>query len=359
MRTTRRQLLAGVTAATAMAVPSISHAASAGPLIRWRMPCAVPKTLDVIFGTAEHFARRVSEATAGRFQISVHAAGEIVPGNQVLDAVSAGSVPCGQTASYFHIGKNTALAFDTCMPFGMNARQHNAWMAFGDGHKLLADVFREYGLVHFAGGNSGAQMGGWFRREIQKTADLKGLKIRIGGFAGRIWQALGAVPAQIPPAEIYIALERGTVDAAEWVGPYDDERLGLWKVAQNYYTPGWWDPAAQMSFVINSKAYDALPTDYRAILAAVAAECNGRMLAEYDARNPAAMRRLVGQGVRLRAFSTELMTAFHASTQEVMSDEAGRNPSFRRIMDNWRKFQADQQEWWQVAEGRMDQFRSR
>jgi TRAP-type mannitol/chloroaromatic compound transport system substrate-binding protein len=327
--------------------------------IRWRMPCAVPKNLDVIFGTAEHFARRIAEATGGKFRISVHAAGEVVPGNQVLDAVASGSVECGQTASYFHIGKNTALAFDTCMPFGFNARQHNAWMLFGDGHKLLTEVFRDLGVVQFAGGNSGAQMGGWFRREIGTVADLKGLKFRIGGFAGRVWQALGAVPQQIPPGEIYVALERGTVDAAEWVGPYDDERLGLWKVAKNYYSPGWWDPAAQMSFVVNAKAFATLPTEYRAIFEAAAGECNVRMLADYDARNPPAIKRLIGQGVKLRSFSPELMQAFFRVANDVMNDEAGRNPMFRRLLESQRKFQQDQSDWWQVAEVPLDTFRPR
>ncbi|NTV11301.1 MAG: twin-arginine translocation signal domain-containing protein, partial [Zoogloea sp.] len=224
-------------AAGATAAPAFAQSA---PTIKWRLASSFPKSLDTIYGAAEIVARRVATATGGKFQIQVFAGGEIVPGPGVLDAVKDGTVECGHTCSYYFVGKDPTFAFDTAMPFGLNSRQQTAWMLEGGGLELMREFMKGYNIVNFPGGNTGAQMGGWFRKEIKSLADLKGTKMRIAGIAGQVMARLGAVPQQIPGSDIYPALEKGTIDAAEWVGPYDDQKLGFNKVAKYYYYPGFW-----------------------------------------------------------------------------------------------------------------------
>ena len=282
----KRQLLQSSFAATAAAVVAAPALAQTSPSVRWRLASRFPKSLDTIYGGAEVLAKRVAAITGGKFQISVHAAGEIVPVFGVVDAVQTGAVECSHTASYYFACKNRAFAFDTTLPFGLNQRQQNAWMAYSGGKQLVGDFMREYGIVSFAGGNTGVQMGGWFRKEVKTVADLKGLKMRVAGLGGEVMARLGAVPLQLPGGEIYQALEKGTIDTAEWVGPYDDEKLGFNKVAPHYYYPGWWESNLQYSFYINSKTWDALPKDYQAAFEAAAAEANIDMMAEYDFKSP-------------------------------------------------------------------------
>jgi TRAP-type mannitol/chloroaromatic compound transport system substrate-binding protein len=245
----------GIAAGT-VAAPAIVHAQ---PKIQWRLASSFPKTLDTLYGAAEILSRRVAEGSDGNFQIRVFAAGEIVPGLQVLDAVQNGTVQCGHTAPYYYIGKDPAFAFATAVPFGLNARQQNAWMYYGGGMEAVAALFREYGCVQFPSGNTGVQMGGWYRKEIKSLADLKGLKMRVAGLAGQVLAKLGVVGQQLAGGEIYQALERGTIDAAEWVGPYDDEKLGFQKVAKYYYYPGWWEGGPQLSTIVNIKQWESLP----------------------------------------------------------------------------------------------------
>ena len=229
--------------------------ADEAPTIRWRLASSFPKSVDAIYGAAERLARRVGEVTGGKFQIRVFAGGEIVPGLQVMDAVGQGTVECGQTSGYYYVGKNMAFAFETAVPFGLNARQQIAWMYAGGGRELMRDLYAQHGVVMFPGGNTGVQMGGWFRHEIKSIADLKGLKMRIPGLGGQIMARLGVVPQTLAGGDIYPALESGALDATEWVGPYDDEKLGFHKVAKHYYYPGWWEPGPQISFDVNLKKW--------------------------------------------------------------------------------------------------------
>ncbi len=222
------------------------------PAIRWRLASSFPKNLDTIYGAAETLSKRVAALTGGKFQIRVFAGGELVPGLQVLDAVGNGTAECGHSAGYYYVGKNLALAFDTAVPFGLTARQQNAWMYAGGGIEALRTLYAKYNVLQFPGGNTGTQMGGWFRQEIKSMADLKGLKMRIPGIGGKIMARLGAVPQTLPGGDIYPALERGALDAAEWVGPYDDEKLGFHKIAKHYYYPGWWEGGPQLSFLRQS-----------------------------------------------------------------------------------------------------------
>jgi TRAP-type mannitol/chloroaromatic compound transport system substrate-binding protein len=271
----------------------------------------------------------------------------------VLDAVQAGTVEMGHTASYYYFGKDPSFAFDCAVPFGLNSRQQTAWFDQGGGKQLLREFFKEYGVVNFMGGNTGTQMGGWFRKEVNTVQDLNGLKMRIGGFAGRVMQRLGLVPQQIAGGDIYPALEKGTIDAAEWVGPYDDEKLGFYKVAPNYYSPGWWEAGPQMSFYVGIKEWEKLPKDFQAALEAATYEAHITMQAEYDARNPAALARLLKNGVKLRGFSKEIMEACHKAANEVMEEEASKNAKFKKIYDPWKRFRQDQNQWFSVAEAPM------
>ncbi len=355
----RRRFLAGAgggLAGLAGAAFDVS-AQSSLPTVKWRMTSSFPKSLDTVFGVAEGIARRVAADSAGKFQIQVFAAGEIVPALQALDAVQNNTVECAHTAPYFYFGKDPTFAFGCAVPFGMNARHQNAWMYFGGGMALMREFYQKYNIVHFPAGNTGAQMGGWFRKEIRTVADLQGLKFRVGGFAGKVLAKLGAVPMQIAASDIYPALEKGTIDAAEWVGPYDDEKLGFFKVAKNYYYPGWWEGGPELDLFINQSAWNALPKEYQSMLEAACAEANILMLAKYDALNPAAMRRLVvNHKVQLRPFSREILDACWQATKEICEEESAKNPGFKKIYDSWKPFRDDQILWSRVAEQNFDRF---
>src|SRR6186713_3500404 len=296
--------LAGVLAAGA--APAIVHAQAS---IRWRIASSFPRSLDTIFGGAEVFAKKIGELSGGKFQISVHAAGEIMPAFGVVDAVQNATVEVAHTAPYYFFGKDETFALGCAIPFGLNSRQMTAWMFEGNGLRLMREFYAKYNIVNFPGGNTGSQMGGWYRKEIKSLKDIKGLKMRIGGFGGKVLERIGGVPQNIPGGEIYQALEKGTIDAAEWVGPYDDLKLGFNKVAPNYYYPGWWEGGPQLDFFINNKAFEALTPENKAIVEAAAAEAHVTMQARYDARNPGALRQLVGAGTKLRPFPTDVMNA--------------------------------------------------
>jgi TRAP-type mannitol/chloroaromatic compound transport system substrate-binding protein len=349
-----KQAAAGVAAST-LAAPAVVRAQEM-PALKWRLASSFPKSLDTIFGGAETVARNVAAATGGKFQIQVFAAGEIVPGPGVLDAVKDGTVEMGHTCSYYFVGKDPTFAFDTAVPFGLNSRQQSAWMWEGGGLELLREFFREYNIHQIPAGNTGAQMGGWFRKEIKSLEDLKGLKMRIAGIAGQVMARLGVVPQQIPGGDIYPALEKGTIDAAEWVGPYDDEKLGFAKVAKHYYYPGFWEGGPQVSAYINLKQWSALPKAYQTILEQACADAHIEMQAKYDAKNPAALKRLVGSGTQLHSFSNEIMASAYKAAMEHYDEIAAKNPKFKKIYDAWKKFQGDELQWFAVAENRFDTF---
>src|SRR5579871_1370671 len=294
-------------AGAALAAPAI---AQSQPEIKWRLAASWPKSLDTLYGGAEFLAKRVAEATDDKFQIRVFAGGEIVPALQVLDAVQNNTVEMGHTASYYYVGKDPTFGFDCTLPFGMNARQMNAWMTHGGGMALLRDFFKGYNIVNIPAGNTGAQMGGWYRKEIKTVDDLKGLKFRIAGLAGAILTKLGVVPQVIAGGDIYPALEKGTIDAAEWVGPYDDEKLGFYKVAKYYYYPGWWEGQANLSVYINIGQWEKLPKSYQAILTAACAEANSWTIGKYDTDNVAALRRLIANGAELRPLDREILDSY-------------------------------------------------
>ncbi len=341
------------TAAGAIAAPAL---AQSQPTLTWQLASSFPKSLDTIFGAAETFSKRVSQLTNGKFTIRVSAGGELVPALQVMDAVQAGTIEMGHTASYYYFGKDPTFAFDCAVPFGLNSRQQTAWFDQGGGRALLREFFKDYGIVNFLGGNTGGQMGGWFRKEIKTVQDLNGLKMRIGGFAGRVMQRLGLVPQQIAGGDIYPALEKGTIDAAEWIGPYDDEKLGFFKVAPHYYAPGWWEAGPQLSFYVGIKAWEKLPKEYQAAIEAASYEAHVVMQAEYDAKNPSALARLLKNGVKLHSFSKGIMDACNKATTEVMEEEAAKNAKFKKIYEPWKRFRQDQNQWASVVEAPLQNY---
>jgi TRAP-type mannitol/chloroaromatic compound transport system substrate-binding protein len=352
----RRKFLqhAGLTGILAAgAAPAIAQSA---PTIKWRLTSSFPKSLDTIYGGAEVLANRVKAMTGGKFDIQVFASGEIAPGPQALDVTQNGTVECCHTCSYYFVGKDKTFGFGTSVPFGMNARQMNAWIYYGGGQKLLDEFYSNYNIVSFAGGNTGVQMGGWFRKEINSLADVKGVKMRIAGLGGTVWSALGMVTQQIPGSDIYPALEKGTIDAAEWVGPYDDEKLGFYKVAKNYYFPGWWEPGPVIHFFVNKDQWAKLPKEYQEIFQAAAYEANVTMMAEYDHKNPSALVRLVGQGVKLKKYSAEILEEAYKAAVQLYNDESAKNPAFKKIYTEYLKYQKTQNQWFSVAELGMDQF---
>jgi TRAP-type mannitol/chloroaromatic compound transport system substrate-binding protein len=345
--------LAGILAAGSAPVFAQS---AAQPEVKWRLASSFPKSLDTLYGCAVTVANRVAAATNNKFQIQVFAAGEIVPAFGVVDAVQQATIQCACTAPYYFYGKDPTFAFPCAVPFGMNARMQNAWMYHGGGLQLTREFLQGYNIINFPMGNTGTQMGGWFRKEIKSVDDLKGLKFRIGGYGGAIIAKVGGVPQQIAGGDIYPALEKGTIDAAEWVGPYDDEKLGFYKVAKNYYYPGWWEGGTEIDLFVNTKAWADLPKDYQAILESACYEANVDTMAKYDAANPAALRRLIANGVQLRAFPREVMQACWKATNEVNEEVAAKNPAFKKILEPYNKFRNEEFLWFSVAERSFDDF---
>ena len=342
--------LAGVLAA------GLAPAVHAQTSLRWRLASAFPKSLDTLFGVNDIFAAKVRELTDGKFQISTHAAGELMPAFGVLDGVSNGTVEMANTAPYYHFGKDPTFALDCAIPFGLNARQMQAWMFHGNGYKLLREFYAQSNVVNFVMGNTGAQMGGWFRKEIKSVADLKGLKFRVGGFAGKVLERIGVVPQNIPGGEIYQALEKGTIDAAEWVGPYDDQKLGFNKVAPHYYYPGFWEGGPQLSLYVNKKLFDALPNEYKAVIEAAAAYAHVDMQTRYDARNVPALKQLVGSGTKLHRFPKDVMDASFKEAMALYSEIGATNPNWKRIYEDYSNFRRDQNLWFRVSEAAFDDF---
>ncbi|PYF05067.1 secreted protein [Rhodopseudomonas faecalis] len=343
-------------AVAAVASPAI---AQSSPEVKWRLASSFPKSLDTIYGGGEYLAKQVAEMTDNKFQIQVFAAGEIVPGLQALDATSNGTVEMSHTVSYYYVGKDPTFAVFAAVPFGLNARQQNSWLYQGGGNELANEFFKKYGVIGFPCGNTGVQMGGWFRKEIKTVADMSGLKMRIGGIAGQVLQKVGVVPQQIAGGDVYPALEKGTIDAAEWVGPYDDEKLGFQKVAKYYYYPGFWEGGPTVHAFTNLEKFNSLPKSYQSVLMNAAQATNSWMQARYDMQNPPALKRLVASGTQLRPFSNEILDACLKATNQLWSEISEKNAEFKKSIEAMQAYRSDQYLWWQVAEYTYDSFQIR
>jgi TRAP-type mannitol/chloroaromatic compound transport system substrate-binding protein len=349
----RRNILGGA-ALAGLAMPSLARAQAQ---VRWRMATAWPRSLDTIYGSVEQLCRRVGQLSEGRFVITPFPGGEIVPALQTFDAVQNGAVECGHVLTANFIGKDINFAFDGGLPFGLNARQQVAWLAEGGGLPLLRSLFARYNVVQFPCGNVGVQMGGFFRKEIREVADLSGLKMRIGGIGGRILAKFGAAPQQLAASDIYSALERGTIDATEWIGPHDDEKLGFHRIAKFYYYPGWWEGSAQITALCSQPAWEALPQGFRDMFETACNEQTLQMLARYDIRNPEALRRMVAQGVQIRPFPRPVMDAAYRASFELFEELAQQNADFRSLYGSWRPFLETSNSWMRIAEFSLDAYR--
>ena len=346
----------GVAGAATMAAPAIAQSM---PEIKWRLTASWPKSLDTLYGGAELMAKAVAEATDGKFQIQTFAAGEIVPGLQVLDAVQNGTVEMGHTASYYYFGKDPTFTFGSSAPFGPNMRLNQGWYVIGGGREVLNEFYKNYNVTSLLAGNTGAQMGGWFRKEVNTVADLQGLKFRIGGFAGRVLQKLGCVPQQLAGGDIYPALEKGTIDGAEWVGPYDDEKLGFYKVAPHYYYPGWWEGGPMLLAIVNLDKWNALPKYYQSVLEQSGHFASNWMMARYDQANPTALKKLLANGTKLHAFSPEIMQASFKAAMELHAEVSATNPNFKKVYESLTAYANNGYQWFQVAELGFDSFMAR
>ncbi len=343
--------IAGVLAAGA--APAV-HAQAAG--IRWRLASSFPKALDTIFGAADTFAKKVGELSGGKFVITTHAGGELMPPFGVVDGVQNGTVEMAHTAPYYFFGKDETFALGCAIPFGLNSRQMTAWMYQGNGGKLMREFYAKFNIVNFPMGNTGAQMGGWYRKEIKSAKDIKGMKMRIGGFAGKVFERMGGVPQNIPGGEIYTALEKGTIDAAEWVGPYDDQKLGFNKVAPFYYYPGWWEGGPQLDLFVNNKAFDGLSGENKAIIEAAAAYAHTEMQAKYDAKNPGALKQLVGQKVKVLPFPKDVLDLAYKESMALYAEISAKNPNWKTVYEDYAAFRKDQNLWFRFTEARFDSF---
>jgi TRAP-type mannitol/chloroaromatic compound transport system substrate-binding protein len=354
----RRSFVRGAGIAGVLAA-GVAPAVHAQATLRWRLSSSFPKSLDTLYGGSEVFAKKVGEMTGGKFQITVHAPGELVPAFGKVEAVQNGTVEMASTAPYYFFGKDETFALACAIPFGLNMRQMTAWYFEGNGLKLMRDFYRNYSIVNFAAGNTGAQMGGWWRKEIKSLADVKGQKFRTGGFSGRVFERLGGIPQNIPGGEIYQALEKGTIDAAEWVGPYDDQKLGFNKVAPFYAYPGWWEGGPQLENWVNAKAYDSLSAEYKAVIEAASTYALVDMQAKYDAKNATALKQLVSAGAKLFPFPKDLMDAAFKESMALYSDLSAKNANWKKVYEDFSNFRRDVNLWFRFTEATFDDFMQR
>ncbi|QIR13768.1 TRAP transporter substrate-binding protein [Shewanella aestuarii] len=302
--------------------------------IEWRLVTSWPKNLPGLGMAPENFARLVNNMSGGRLNITVYGAGELMPAFSVFDGVSNGKVEMGHSAAYYWKGKIPAAQFFSSIPFGLNAQQMNAWLYHGGGMALWQEAYQPFGVIPMAGGNTGMQMGGWFNRQINQVDDFKGLKMRLPGSGGEVLKRLGGIPVrEMAGRELYGALQTGSIDAAEWVGPYNDLPLGLSKVAKYYYYPGWHEPGSTMEFIINQQAFNLLPQDLQAIVTVAARAVNQDMLDDYTQGHIISMETLINQHqVELRPFPQEVLKALLDARDEVLQQEAKKDPMFAKVM---------------------------
>jgi TRAP-type mannitol/chloroaromatic compound transport system substrate-binding protein len=352
----RRSLIknAGIAGVLAAGVAPAVHAQAA---VRWRLASSFPKSLDTIFGSAEMLSKTVKALSGGKFEISVHPAGELMPAFGVVDALQSDTIDMAQSAAYYFTGKDPIFAFSCAVPFGLTARQNTSWKKYGNGSKLLDAFFSKYNFHTASAGNTGTQMGGWYRKEIKTVADLKGLKMRMGGGVfGEAMTKLGVVAQNMPAGDVYQALEKGTLDAAEFVGPHDDAKLGFNKVAPFYYYPGWWEGGADLEFFVNNKKFAALSDENKAILNAAMAVAATDMTAKYDAYNPIALKKLVAEKTQLKPFPKAVMDAGFKACMAVYAEHNAKSPEFKKIYEDMRAFQRDQILWNRFSEFPFNQY---
>ncbi|MEE8376648.1 MAG: twin-arginine translocation signal domain-containing protein [Acidimicrobiia bacterium] len=323
------------------------------PELEWDLATSWPISLDTIYGGAQRFADRVAALSGGKFMVTAQPGGEVVPALEILQNVETDSIDFGHTASYYYTGLDPATAFGTALPFGLTARQQNAWLYEGGGLDMMQDFYADkFNAIQFPAGNTGVQMGGWFNKEIKSTADLEGLVMRIPGLGGQVLSKLGVTVQVLPGGEIFQALQTGAIDATEWVGPYDDTVMGFHTVTQFYYHPGWWEPGPSLEVMIPLPKWDALPEIYQEIIKTAAYEANSTMMALYDVRNPIALQEEIidNPDITILPFPDDVMAASEEASFEIFDESAAASADFASIFEEWKKFRTSIQAWHGLAE---------
>lgn len=330
---------------------SLISPAHAGTEIKWKMVTTWPKNFPGLGTGANNLAHLITDMSGGRLQVKVYGAKELVPAFEVFDAVSRGTAEMGHGAAYYWKGKVPAAQFFSAVPFGMNAQEMNAWLYYGGGEKLWQDLYQRFNLIPTAAGNTGVQMGGWFNKEINSVADLKGLKMRIPGLGAEVLKRAGGTPVSLPGGEIYTSLQSGAIDATEWVGPYNDLAFGFYKAAKYYYYPGWHEPGSVLEALINKKAYAGLPRDLQSIVMNACKVVNADMLAEYTARNNTALHTLVSKHhVKLRPFPDDVLKKLARLSDVVVKELAAKNKDAQKIYQSFYSFREQAMAWGKISE---------
>jgi len=326
-------------------------AATAAKTFQWKMVTTWPPNFPIFQEGVERFADDVNKISNGQLSIKVYAGGELVPPLQTFDAVSQGTVEIGHGAAYYWAGKIPAGQFFTAVPFGMNAQGMNAWLYAGGGLDLWREIYAKHNLVPFPMGNTGVQMGGWFNKKIESINDLKGLKMRIPGLGGKVIAKAGGTPVLLAGGEIYTSLERGNIDATEWVGPYHDERLGLYRAAKYYYYPGWHEPGPVLELIVNKAAYESLPDNLKKAIEVAAASSNVWMLSQFEAKNLEYLRKLKNEDhVEVLPFPDDVLKALKGYTKEVLDEQSAADPEFKKVYDAYTAFSKDNDSWNALSE---------
>ncbi|GAB4354258.1 MAG: TRAP transporter substrate-binding protein [Methylohalobius sp. ZOD2] len=343
----RRQFIQGMglgaLAGTSMTVPSVSLAKKK---YRWKMVTAWPKNFPGLGTGAERLAKQITAMSGGRIQVKVYGAKELVPAFEAFDAVSRGTAQMGHAGAYYWKGKGDVFQFFSAVPFGLTAQEVNAWLYYGGGMALWRELYARFNLVPTAAGNTGTQMAGWFKNEIHSVADLKGLKMRIPGLGGEVFKRAGGTPVNIPGGELFTALQSGTIDATEWVGPYNDLAFGLYKAAKNYYYPGWHEPGSVIECFINKEAFEELPKDLQAVVLTACKAANLDMLSELTARNQQALETLVNEHeVKLIALPDDVLKKLKGLAEEVVAEIADGDPFARKVYDSFNRFRKQVSTW--------------
>lgn len=326
------------------------------PSISWRLSSGFPSALDLRVGAAESFCKFVAESTAGKFNIRHFPDGEVVAAADLMEAVSTKKVECGHVSSRRYHARNPAFSFDAAVPFGLNARQMNAWMSEGEGLRLTRELFKPEKIINFPLGNTGAQMGGWYIKEIKREGDLKDLKMRVDGLAGEVLSRLGVAPQQVELAALAQAFEKEGLQAVAGAGAYEDAKLGLNKVAKYYYAPSWWAGGEQLSLYINDEAWNQLPKHYQSVVQSAALAAHTAATARYDALNPQALAQLTANGAQVRAFPRSIMDAAFEASQQVYKDLSAKDPRFKALHDSYMGFRDSEMPWFRLTEGAFGQY---
>jgi len=349
--------VAGATAATALTAcgtedsPSSAKVAEPQKVYKWKMVTTWPKNFPGLGTGANNVAKLINEMSGGRIEVKVFGAGELVGAFEVFDAVSRGNAQLGHAGAYYWKGKIPSAPFFSSVPFGLTAQEMNAWLFYGGGMELWEEAYKPFGLIPNAAGNSGTQMGGWFNKEINSLEDLKGLKMRMPGFGGEVLKRAGGIPVTLPGGELFPSMQSGALDAAEWVGPYNDLAFGFYKVAKYYYTPGWHEPGTTMECMINEAAFNELPADLQSIVRNAMKVANGDMLSEYTARNEQALQSLIKKHhVELRYFPDDVLKELKKLSAEVIEEEAAKDPLSTKVWASQKAFKEQVMQWTAVSE---------